>query len=84
MIIQQFRAKNDPNGNPRRVWVAYSMATGEPVMIEDEGYKGYPADRFGPRQSHVEISSVPTTYAEYRDWLAVGRRLEAQRAEMEA
>jgi hypothetical protein len=38
-LIQRLCTKNDPSGNPRRVWVAYDLA-GVVVGTFDEGHKG--------------------------------------------
>ena len=64
-IVQHLSAKNDTNGNPRRLYMAYNSETLELEAIWDEGYRGVPSPIRGlPRLPEVKI-----TPKEYRDWL---------------
>lgn len=38
-IVQRYCARNDPSGNPRRVYVVRDM-TGRVISTVDEGYEG--------------------------------------------
>lgn len=41
MCYQHLKTKNDRNGNPRRLWVAYNYR-GNVCEVIDEGYSGRP------------------------------------------
>jgi hypothetical protein len=64
VAYQHLRAKNDVNGNPRRLFVVYGPG-GEVLEVIDEGYRGWPV--------HLrDIAQLPTfdiTPTEYRQWL---------------
>ena len=44
MLIQNLRTDNDRNGNPRRLWLVYSVDeethTAQTAALVDEGYQG--------------------------------------------
>ena len=64
IIAQNLRAPNDIDGNPRRLWVAYSSDDGDPVAVYDEGYSG---DPFAGTK-RVTVSSVEISAGEYTEW----------------
>jgi hypothetical protein len=70
IIVQRLMAKNDVNGNPRRIYVAYDVETGAIVDSRDEGYRGRP--EIGIGMSRVDIPDVTCSPMEYR----VIRKLE--------
>lgn len=68
MFYIHLAAPNDPNGNPRRVYVVFDQ-DGDVIDAVDEGYRGrhsvtskYPGVKGGAR--------FQTTYQEYRGLLA--------------
>ncbi len=65
-IVQHLRAKNDTNGNPRRIWALYDVESVNRVSSQyyDEGYRGKPEEC----RNLPEIPSVAITPAEYRDF----------------
>ena len=60
-IMQHQRAKNDQNGNPRRLFVIYAPENFKIVKVINEGYSGRPEDFDG-----IEICPVDITLEEYR------------------
>jgi hypothetical protein len=62
-VVQRFSAKNDVNGNPRRVWVIYYP--GSPPLAIDEGYEGVPS-QITSLMEYVEFPTVRVEPAEYR------------------
>jgi hypothetical protein len=65
---QQLRTKNDVNGNPRRVWVIYSL-TGLVLSTHDEGYVGKPLEA----RELVELPSIEVLPTEYRRFVKRGQ-----------
>lgn len=70
-FYQQLRAPNDRNGNPRRLFVAYSYSV-QPVRVYDEGYTGVPEDL---REVRAALT-VDVSVTEYRRFLRIGADLE--------
>lgn len=69
--VQRFRAKNDGNGNPRRVFV-FRDGKGEIVRAVDEGYEGRGAVRAFERDHDcelVDLGDVTCTPTEYKELL---------------
>lgn len=64
VIVTRFRTKNDVNGNPRRVYIAYHSETGQIIDARDEGYHGQPKLGLGMHQ--VDLPDIETTPKEYR------------------
>lgn len=64
MLVQRLKAKNDINGNPRRIWVNYDDE-GAFIDVIDEGYGGMPAKLRGLPQ----LPEMNITITEYNDWL---------------
>lgn len=65
---QHMSAKNDSNGNPRRLWMVYE---GKDFYAIDEGYNGRPkclAD-------YVELIPVNISPADYHELLAIDTRV---------
>jgi hypothetical protein len=62
MVCIRLCAKNDVNGNPRRVYVLLD-SEGNIVRAADEGYRGRAAASWSP---DVNIPDFATTPAEYR------------------
>ncbi len=54
-MYQHLRCTNDNNGNPRRLYV-FMDATGAIVAVQDEGYRGRPAECNGL----VELPAIET------------------------
>lgn len=85
MIIQQWRAQNDVNGNPRRIFVIYAD-TGEIVGAVDEGYNSEPSELRG----FAHLPSVKISATEYKQLLRqfedrgadILRTLRAQKEEV--
>ena len=67
MVCIKLRAKNDSNGNPRRVYVMLD-SDGSIVGAAEEGYEGHGAIARLPGASGVKYTPVEfdTTPAEYR------------------
>lgn len=72
-LCQQFRAPNDRNGNPRRVWRLYTVTGGgfaSLVSTVEEGYAGKPS---GAGWNYaVEIPPVEVSARVYREILRGG------------
>lgn len=69
--VQRFRAKNDRNGNPRRVFV-FRNGTGDIVQTTDEGYGGREAIRAFEREydcTVTDIGDATATPTEYKELL---------------
>lgn len=66
MEFLRLRAKNDTNGNPRRVFIA--VQEGRIIAAEDEGHEGSAALARLPGYSGMKCSpaDIETTPAEYR------------------
>lgn len=60
MIRQHVCCQNDINGNPRRLYVVYSV-TGETVAVIEEGYSN-PSDDVMSLSSIMEICVQPAEY----------------------
>lgn len=58
------RAKNDSNGNPRRVFVGYNEF-GHTTHVTDEGYLGQPAWIRAMNAAGVWETSMEVTIAQY-------------------
>jgi len=65
-------AKNDSNGNPRRLWIKIDIKTGETVLIADEGYRGQPDEMVGSRIYYG--LTIEITPAEYRARVAWAKK----------
>jgi len=67
-IVQNFRTKNDTNGNPRRVFVVHTIRDGEVILfgVYDEGYKGYYAVPEHVRAYATQLFDVEITPREYK------------------
>ena len=65
MFYQRLLCKNDVNGNPRRLYVAYEMIKGAPEVmgIYDDGYAGKPKHLNGA-PSIMDVSISPSKYRE--------------------
>lgn len=66
-----FVARNDANGNPRRLWALYSPA-GEILAAYSEGYIGTHAVPVAIREKTSTCSQFEVTPAEYRRILRAG------------
>jgi hypothetical protein len=66
-----FVARNDANGNPRRLWALYSPA-GEILAAYPEGYIGTHAVPVAIREKTSTCSQFEITPAEYRRILRAG------------
>lgn len=83
LAYQHLRAPNDPNGNPRRVYVIMRLHAGDRyggwahiLAVLDEGYSGVQAvdgAGYGPRSGMVELPSIDVSPATYREWIKYGR-----------
>lgn len=56
---QRWKALNDSNGNPRRLYVQFDKG-GNIMRVYDEGYAGKPKDLVGPELACVNI--MPSEY----------------------
>ena len=77
LYVQQLRAPNDANGNPRRLWAIYCPETGDLLGIHDEGYQ-YSTARTVMREfygeaTYVVLPAIVTTPQEYRNLLRTAR-----------
>jgi len=63
-MCQQFRADNDINGNPQRVWAVYDK-NGYLLGVINEGFGGKP----GICHDLIALPSVEVSVKEYREWL---------------
>ena len=61
-LVQLWKADNDSNGNPRRLYVFMNPKTGQIIKAIDDGYKGRPYKY----DSVVELPAVNITATEYR------------------
>ncbi len=61
------RAKNDPNGNPRRIFVGLNE-NGHHVAVSDEGYVGRPEWVRELNARGVFEFAVETSISEYNAW----------------
>lgn len=64
MIVQQWRAQNDVNGNPRRVFVLFDDS-GSIAGAIDEGYTSEPTELRG----FAHLPAVRITATEYKQLL---------------
>ena len=69
MCWQHLNAKNDTNGNPRRVFVVYAR-DGEILDTIDEGYAGTP----GWLRKLPQLPGFVIAPAQYRELLKMGVR----------
>lgn len=72
----RFAAKNDNNGNPRRVYVLFtSDANGEHMVTQswDEGYAGWGAVPVEYRELAKRADTVNVTVSQYRAYVRAGR-----------
>ena len=60
------RAKNDTNGNPRRI--SLLIEAGEVVDTFDHEYRGQPRERDGWPLSACDIEVEPAEYRTWRVW----------------
>ncbi len=65
IIMQQLKAPNDANGNPRRLYVFYGRGTGTLIGIHDEGYAGKPRAKAGI--DILELDGFEIIAAKYRE-----------------
>ena len=63
-MYQRWKAPNDTNGNPRRVFLVFD-AEGNVLDVIDEGYAGRP----GWLRGLIQLPDVHCFAHEYRDWL---------------
>lgn len=63
-----FCARNDVNGNPQRVYVAYNSRS-QVVAITDEGYDGKPKWLSEMNARQVWEVRVDVSVTEYRKWI---------------
>lgn len=68
-MMIRYRAKNDVNGNPRRVYVLYR--DGVAVASWDEGYAGYGAVPSQYRDMAKQADTVDVAVRTYRDYLKI-------------
>ena len=72
-VYQHLRAPNDSNGNPRRLWAIYEVAsrsvTSRIVKVIDEGYGGRP----DCVRKLVELPSIDITLGDYKEWIRVAK-----------
>jgi len=79
LLCQRLSAKNDVNGNPRRVYVVY-WHDGEVYHIYDEGYQGYTAVPADVRANIVGfLMPLDISPSKYRELLRKRDSLEAER-----
>lgn len=71
---QHMKAKNDANGNPRRLFMVYE---GRDFYAIDEGYSGRPKFLV---DGYIELVPVNITAREYRDLLAEDTRQKTSQA----
>lgn len=78
LFALHLRAKNDPNGNPRRVFVGYNE-WGHIVEITDEGYAGRPKWLRDMNARGVWETSSEITVTEYRRQMQIAKAFHAAR-----
>lgn len=72
-LVQQVRAPNDTNGNPRRAFIVYCAISARATVVGayDVGYEGRSAvpEKF---RDAVRIPTIDVPVSEYLSWLAWG------------
>jgi len=68
MIYLHLKAKNDPSGNPQRLFVVVDRA-GNTVDVIDEGYRGHGA----VREQHPGACAGPTLEIPKKEYHAIKR-----------
>lgn len=71
-VTIHMRGPNDPNGNPRRLFMALPKKMGDVVAIFEEGYGGYPEALKGAGKTQGPDISISAT--EYNKWKRFGRQ----------
>jgi len=66
MIYQEWRTKNDRNGNPRRITVVWHP-DGELSNVIEHGYGGCPYREEKSQKGNADLGFVFVPPAEYRD-----------------
>ena len=66
--IIHYKANNDRNGNPRRVYVLFDDQN-EALAAWDEGYSGYDAVPGDFRKKARNAETRDCSVKEYKDWL---------------
>jgi hypothetical protein len=74
--VLHFTAPNDSNGNPRRLWAAFTPA-GQLLNAWDEGYVGSHAIPAAIRHKAATCYAIPISAATYRAMLRHARQIAA-------
>jgi len=74
--VLHFTAPNDSNGNPRRLWAAFTPA-GQLLNAWDEGYAGSDAIPAAICHKAATCYAIPVSAATYRAMLRHARQVSA-------
>jgi hypothetical protein len=69
-LIIHLKAKNDANGNPRRIYAIYNTETGQLIDAIDEGYNGSSAWR-KKYPNGLDGGEIDTTPSEIKYFLSL-------------
>lgn len=78
-VAIKLNAKNDTNGNPRRVYVVIETSTGDLYDAVEEGYANDIEDLRRQYPGIAHPCEFPTTPGEYRDLLKLGEKKRTKR-----
>ena len=73
LVYQRLKTSNDINGNPRRLYAVYELATESKcfkiVRVIDEGYAGLPEDL----RNMTSLPTLSIEPREYKEWRRVAK-----------